>query len=139
MPTLSQFDTVFMHTAFAVSKLSKDPNTKVGAVLVLDNRQLSIGYNGFPTGVDEDDLRWQRPTKYEYVVHAEENAIINAPFFTAGCVLYVTHRPCHKCMGRMINAGIVRVYWSIDYQGVQNIEIWNDLARHFEFISQVKL
>ena len=97
----------WLDLAKKASTRSKDPNTQVGAVIVTqDNRQCSIGYNGFPKGVVENNTKWSRPLKYSYVIHAEENAIINAPFDTVGSSLYCTLQPCHKCIGKLINAGI---------------------------------
>ena len=79
MPTTDQWNKHWMEVALVTSKLSKDPSTQVGAVVVTqDNRQCSIGYNGFARGIEETPDKWQRPTKYEYVIHAELNAILSA-------------------------------------------------------------
>ena len=63
------FDTYFINIADVVRTKSKDPSTKVGAVIVGPDRQvISTGYNGFPRNVCETNLlRWKRPIKYEYV------------------------------------------------------------------------
>jgi dCMP deaminase len=108
-----KLDQHFMRIAFLTAhNLSKDPRTKVGAVIVTpDGRQLSTGYNGFPAGAEELPQHWETEEKYERVIHAEENAIINAPFDTKGCTLYCTLQPCYKCLGRIINAGIKRVVY----------------------------
>ena len=69
----------FMGIARAVAMKSKDPKTKVGAVIVdADNRIVSTGYNGMPYKCDESKLSWERPHKYHYVIHAEMNAVLNA-------------------------------------------------------------
>tara|TARA_Y100000310_G_scaffold301820_1_gene338618 strand:- start:598 stop:978 length:381 start_codon:yes stop_codon:yes gene_type:complete len=63
-----------------------------------DNRVISIGYNGFCSGVDTSSLPTTRPMKYPFIVHAEENAISNMiikPSFNK--VAYITHVPCHRC------------------------------------------
>lgn len=67
-----------MSVAFLSAMRSKDPSTQVGAAIVnAENRIVGIGYNGFPTGCDDDQLPWSRDaedkldTKYMYVVHAE--------------------------------------------------------------------
>jgi dCMP deaminase len=95
---------------------SKDPNTKVGAC-VYDHLTggMFFGYNGFPKGIDDTEERWQRPVKYEWVIHAEENALIKA-YQALGsnvnrCILLCTHKPCHKCMGKIIQSGIKVVYY----------------------------
>ena len=102
----------FLRMAWMIAlNLSKDPNTKVGAVITTpDYRQISMGYNGFPRGIKEDYDRWQPPVKYEYSIHAEQNCVINCPFDKKGCILFVTLEPCHKCLGLLINAGISQVW-----------------------------
>lgn len=94
---------------------SKDPNTKVGAVIYdYSTGSMHFGYNGFPKGVDDLVTRWERPTKYEYVIHAEENAILKALQGHAdisSSALFVTHKPCHKCMRLVAQVGIKQVYY----------------------------
>jgi len=111
----------YLRVAWMVAlNLSKDPETKVGAVLVTpDGRQSSIGYNGLPSGLHEPESRWERPEKYEWVIHAELNAVINSPFDTRGCTIYITHQPCHRCLGLMRNAGISEIYYSISFRGTE--------------------
>ncbi len=100
--------------AHAVADLSKDPNPKVGA-LIIDARGSirAVGYNGFPRGVSDDPLRYSdRQTKYRYVAHAEANAIANAAAVGTpleGCSIVVTKYPCRECAKMIINAGIKRV------------------------------
>ena len=76
------WDEYFMGVALLAAKRSKDPNTQVGACIVDSNNIiLSTGYNGFPYGCSDDLYPWEREgedTKYNYVVHAELNAILNA-------------------------------------------------------------
>ena len=73
-----------MGVAILASMRSKDPSTQVGACIIDgDKRILSTGYNGFPQGCSDDEFPWNRDeslgeTKYQYVVHAELNAILNA-------------------------------------------------------------
>lgn len=76
----------FLRIAKVTSLRSKDPNTQVGCVIVdKDNCIVSVGYNGFPIGVDDDVFRWDKEdpedNKHLYVVHAEMNAIINKVSF----------------------------------------------------------
>jgi dCMP deaminase len=100
----------FLGLAHKATERSKDPNTNVGAVIVdEDHNVVSTGYNGFPRGVKETPGRWERPLKYEYVVHAEENAIgcaARTGRATDGCKMYVTHFPCKDCAKMIITAGI---------------------------------
>lgn len=96
-----------------VATWSKDPSSKIGAVIVdSSNRIVSLGYNGFAENVEETPERWERPLKYEYVIHAEVNAILNARHRdVSDCTLYVSTHPCHKCLMQIINAGIKAIYW----------------------------
>ncbi len=91
---------------------SKDPSTKVGCVIVDDERKTMIGhgYNGFPRGVEDSAERLNdRPTKYLMVQHAEANAIFQCVAPPTGMTAYVTHRPCANCTGILIQAGIRRI------------------------------
>jgi dCMP deaminase len=110
----TNWDLRFMQLADHVAHWSKDRSTKVGAVIVRDKDPLSIGYNGFPRGIDDDkEERHQRPAKYDWVLHAEENAIINAARHgkgTMGTDMYVNWFPCAKCAGMIVNAGIKRIF-----------------------------
>lgn len=118
--------------------LSKDPTTKVGAVIVTpDNRQMSTGYNGFPKGVDESPYKWERPLKYEYVVHSELNAIMNCPFDAKGCTIYITMTPCHRCLCHMINAGIKRIVYNEEYNRLTHKDICDELRSHFDEVIQI--
>ena len=115
------WDEYFMGIASLSALRSKDPNTKVGACIVdNDNKVVSIGYNGMPTGLDEDRLSWNKgeglDSKYLYVCHAEFNAILNTRHGEAlkGCRLYVTLFPCNECAKAIIQAGIRTVVYDSD-------------------------
>ena len=140
MPTQNKWDQHWLEVADVFSKLSKDIHTKVGAIIVTpDNRQCSGGYNGFPAGWDDTDPKlWERPTKYDIVIHAEINAIINCPFDTKGCYVYTTITPCHRCMLHMINAGIERVIYGDLYENLSHHEIWSEAVNHFEQVYMFK-
>lgn len=106
----------FMQMAQLISTWSKDQSTKVGCVIVSpDKAILSMGYNGFPRGVDDTpEYRQIRPTKYEFVVHAEENALLNAGrngTRLSGGILYVTMPPCTRCAGSIIQSGIKEIIY----------------------------
>ena len=117
------WDEYFMGVSLLAAQRSKDPNTQVGACIVdVDNRILSIGYNGFPAGCSDDAFPWAREgedTKYPYVVHAELNAILNTRGKTlAGSRIYVGLFPCNECAKAIIQAGIREVvYLSDKYDG----------------------
>lgn len=133
MPNQNEWDEHWLRVADDFARLSKDPNTKVGAVLVTpDNRQSAGGYNGFARGVKEDEVKWARPTKYEYVIHAEMNALINCPFDTYGCTCYTPISPCHRCIIHLWNAGITRLVFREMYDRMCHIEIWREHAALFD-------
>ena len=134
MPSQLTYDLMFLELASVpANNLSKDPKTKVGALVVTpDNRQISFGYNGFSRGMEETEERWQRPAKYEYVIHAELNAIMNCPFDTVGATLYCTHQPCHRCIQHLINAGIKRLVYLYPYKQLQFRDIWEEAATFFD-------
>lgn len=96
-----------------VAKLSKDPSTKVGAVIFDPKRRLvSAGYNGFARGVkDTPDRLKDRNTKYRLTIHAETNAIMFATGPTDNCTLVATHPCCSQCAAMVIQAGIKHVVW----------------------------
>ena len=104
----------YMEIAYAVSKLSKDESTQVGAIIIGPANEIrSMGYNGAPRGCDADeDSRQQRPEKLYWFSHAELNAITNAARVGVpleGCTIYVTHPPCMDCARAIVQAGIKRV------------------------------
>jgi len=105
----------FMKTAdLEVAQWSKDRSSKVGALIVREKDIVVTGYNGFPRGVDDDvEERHQRPEKYQWVIHAETNAIINAARqgkSTMDCDMYVNWYICDRCAGNVVNAGIKRLF-----------------------------
>ena len=115
------WDEYFMGVALLASQRSKDPSTQVGACIIdADKRILSTGYNGFPQGCSDDEFPWNRDealgdTKYQYVVHAELNAILNASGKKlAGSTLYVGLFPCNECAKAIIQSGIKRVVYDSD-------------------------
>lgn len=109
VPNWSQY---WMNMATQASTRSKDPNTQVGAQVVSKtNRPLGCGYNGMPEGMVEDASTWERPTKYNFVLHAELNAIMNCEHTPAGGKLYVTLYPCKECAKVIAAARIKKVYY----------------------------
>ena len=110
------WDELFILQAALIAQKSKDPSTKVGCVIVGDdNAILSMGFNGFPRGVDESDPnRWKRPEKYNWIEHAERNAIYNAArhgINLIGARVYLNWepKPCADCTRALIQAGIKEI------------------------------
>lgn len=109
---------LFKQISQLVAQRSVDPHTQVGAVIVKDNRILSIGYNGCPSSF-EYDFDWTTNDKYLYCVHAEANALANAARVGAnvnGADIYVTMSPCFECIKLLIQAGIQNVFYINTYK-----------------------
>lgn len=111
------WDSTFLGFADLISQRSKDPDTKVGAVIVSappERAVLSTGYNGFARGIDDNiKERYERPEKYYWMIHAETNAIIAAACRGGpplrGATLYCTTAPCMSCANAICQAGIIEV------------------------------
>lgn len=111
--SIEWWDRYFLGMAEYVAKASKDPSTKVGAVLVDQQRVVvGTGYNGFARGVSDDDARYnEREVKYKFIVHAEVNAIVTAGHRARGSTLYVWPpftfpAVCCECAKVAIQAGV---------------------------------
>lgn len=104
---LHKEDIFYLDMCEHIRTRSKDPRTKVGAVIVSpDGRELSTGYNGFPPAFPDSEENWMSENKHKFVIHAELNALLNCPFKTAGCTLYCSHHPCPECVKSALSAGI---------------------------------
>lgn len=105
---MSNWHQRFLDLAEHVASWSKDPSTKVGAVIARpDNTIVSLGYNGFPRGIADDHRLQNRETKYEMVVHAEENALLMAREPLRSCSIYTWPLPpCSRCAAKIIQSGI---------------------------------
>lgn len=112
----TKWDQRFLKLAEHISGWSKDPSTKVGCVVVGEDREIrSTGFNGFPRGIADDAARLEdREQKYPLICHAEENAIMHAArigLSLKGCTAYVTWPPCTRCARSLIQAGVVEVVY----------------------------
>jgi dCMP deaminase len=106
---LTRWDRYFFEVAEAGARMSKDPSTQCGAVIVRPNKTIaSTGWNGFPRGVADVATRYaDRERKLLMVVHAESNAITSARESLEGFTLYVTPlSPCANCASLIIQSGI---------------------------------
>lgn len=124
MPDLLKWDRHFISLALENARMSKDPATQAGAVIVGPDREVrSMGYNGLPRGIADTPQRLQdKDLKRSLIVHAEMNAILNAARIgvsTRGCTLYLAltdesgqvwgGAPCTRCTVEIIQAGITEV------------------------------
>jgi dCMP deaminase len=117
-----KWEDYFMGIADLSAQRSKDPKTQVGCCIV-DPRSkhiLSIGYNGLPTGFNDDDFDWETSKedfttcKNSYVVHAEANAILNAVENLEGADVYVTMFPCNECAKLLSQKKVRRIFYRDD-------------------------
>lgn len=119
-----RWDRYFLNLAIETARMSKDPSTRVGAVIVGPDREVrSMGFNGLPRGVKDTDERLNdREMKLSFIVHGELNAILNAARIgvsTKNCTLYLAAidasgriwggAPCIRCTVEIIQAGITEI------------------------------
>lgn len=115
----AKWDLRILGLAELVGKWSKDPATKVGAVITNGKRVISLGFNGFSQGVDDNPERYNdREEKLKLIIHAEMNAILFAEHPITGYTLYCTpFLPCVRCAAIVIQTGIARVVsWNDDLE-----------------------
>ena len=104
------WDERFLSLAKFVSQWSKDPSTKVGAVIANGKIIVSLGFNGFPSKIPDDEKLFDRKKKYPRVVHAEMNAILFAKRDLTGHSIYTYPLlPCEECAKHIVQTGITRV------------------------------
>jgi len=129
MKTISdKWQARFMALAKEVSTWSKDPSSQVGAVIVRPDRTIaSVGFNGFPRGVEDYHERIvNRDTKLLYTIHAEMNAILSAKEPLTGYSLFVwPFQPCAHCAASIIQSGIKEVYCPFNAH-LDSYERWAD-------------
>ena len=106
---MNKWDKRFLNLAKEVSTWSKDPSTKVGAVIADANHHIvSLGFNGFPQGIKDDERVNDRNLKYEMTVHAEANAILFAREIPVGSTMYIFPLPCcSRCASLIAQCGTI--------------------------------
>jgi dCMP deaminase len=122
-----KFIDAYMDVAGRFAKLSSAKRLQVGAIVVKDDRIISIGYNGMPTGWDNCCEDEHNKTKPE-VLHAEANALMKlASSHESGknATLLCTHAPCIDCAKLIYQSGITTVYYKNDYRSTQGVEFLN--------------
>jgi len=119
------WDDRFLSLASVVATWSKDPSTKVGAVIVDPFRRIiSTGYNGFPAKIADDSRYDIREEKLEMIIHGEINAILFAKRDLTDCTLYtVPFMPCSRCAAIIIQTGIKRVV-APSHTGIEQHTRW---------------
>lgn len=133
----------YMILALIVSDRSKDPSNQVGAVIVNNKREiLSLGYNGAPYGMNDDEFPWDSKgeesgdlmnIKNSFVVHAEANAIMNylksagANSVLKNATMYVTWFPCNECAKLITQSGIGTVIYHRMYLKPELVQVTNKI------------
>lgn len=123
----------YFDVAKVISQRSLDPHTKVGAVIVKNGVIVGTGYNGTPRGF-KLRFNWYTEEKYQYVIHAEMNAIANAQAVGVSVVdadIYLTLSPCHECIKLLIQNQIKNVYYLEEYK---DIELTKKIAENSNII-----
>lgn len=107
---------LFHQEAFSIATASKDPSTKVGAVLIGHGKTILLKtYNGPASGVADEPRIFERPTKYLYACHAEQNLVSFSARYGIRCEgmdVFVTHRPCDRCCNSLVQAGIKTIMYA---------------------------
>lgn len=122
----------FLQLAELISSWSKDPSTKVGTVITKGNKIISLGYNGFPSKIDDDSRLLDREEKYKIIIHAERNAILFANQSLDNCTIYTyPFMPCSSCASLIIQSGISRVvsYSTIPERWKESFELSKNLLK----------
>jgi dCMP deaminase len=135
----TKFIKAHMRTAFEYGKLSTAIRRQVGCIIVKDNRIISIGYNGMPSGwtneceyeivIDHDMDAWTELKTKPEVLHAETNAIAKLARSSEsgeGASLFVTDSPCLDCAKLIYQAGITEVYYSRPYHCMKGVDFLNE-------------
>ena len=143
---MNKWDTAYMKTAETFGSLSSAKRLQVGAIVVKDNRIISIGYNGMPSGWSNEceekvydtsaESTYQLKTKPE-VIHAEANAIAKLARCTESgdnSTIYITHAPCIECAKLIYSSGITNVYYRNEYRSEDGIEFLHKCGLEVEKI-----
>jgi dCMP deaminase len=132
----SKFIDAYMDVAERFAQLSHAKRLQVGAIIVKDDRIISIGYNGMPTGwdnccentVQHHELGTCTTVSKAEVLHAETNAIAKlakSGESGLGATMFVTHTPCIDCAKLVYQSGITTVYYKNEYRSTQGLEFLN--------------
>jgi dCMP deaminase len=132
-----RYDTAYLRMAQIWGNLSHCTRKKVGALIVKDGMIISDGYNGTPSGFDNDCEDDEGQTNW-YVLHAEANAILKVAKSTnnaQGATLYQTLSPCKECSKLILQAGISRVVFRDQYKDVSGVEFLKEAGITIEQIT----
>lgn len=140
MPQTPSWTDYFLGLAFIVSQKSHDIHTQHGCIITDNaNRILSLGYNGFPRGLDDKALPKDRPDKYPWMIHAERNALSNCTIRPEGGTAYVTGQCCNDCIMALWQEGIKTVVMTDNHGTILFDEKQQDIFDKFVSMSGMKI
>lgn len=126
--TITDWDEFFMRHVYLAATKSKDPRTRIGAILVKDKHIVSSGYNGFGRGVKDLKERYEdRETKYSYICHAEFNSVLQCAklgISSLGATLYTPGFPCSECCKTIVQGGISTIVLHKQWPNLTYSEKW---------------
>jgi dCMP deaminase len=130
----------FLGLAKVVSQRSHDIHTQHGCVITdRNNRILGVGYNGFPRGLDDTKLPTSRPEKYDWMVHAERNALSNCIVRPDNGIAYVTGQSCCDCIMALWQEGITKVVMANSHGTVKFDDKAQKIFDTFVEMSQIEI
>jgi len=135
-----QYDIAYMDIAKRWAELSLCDKKKVGAIIVKDGMIISDGFNGTPSGFDNQCEDEQSHTHW-YTLHAEANAILKITKSTqssSGATLYITCCPCRDCSKLIYQSGIKRVIYGEDYKTVDGINFLKEAGIQVQTLRDLK-
>ena len=132
--SVPSWDDYFMALCFIIATRSKDPSTQHGAVIV-DNkhRVQGTGYNGVSSQIPDTDIDWNRPIKYPFIIHAEQNAIDHChghPDILHESTIYVTGPPCSECTKRIVSKKLRKIVFGPQTSNMVNEDDWQATKDH---------
>ena len=139
MDKKNRYDKAYMRIAKEWAKLSYSKRKQVGAIIVKDRMIISDGYNGTPTGFD-NNCEDEQGNTYWYVLHAEANAILKVAASTQSCqgaTLYITMSPCKECSKLIHQSGIKRVVYNEVYRDDQGLIFLEKAGVELEYLPDI--
>jgi len=138
---LHEYDHAFMKMAEAMASLSHCNKAKVGAIITVDNRVVSGGYNGTPQGFCNECEGEDGRTDWR-VIHAEMNAVLTAAQSRnnmEGCTVYTTISPCKDCAKALVQIGVFRVVYGELYRDAEPLEFLGQCGVLIQDINDLKI
>ncbi|GGF05009.1 dCMP deaminase [Chishuiella changwenlii] len=136
-----RYDKAYLRMAFEWANLSYCERKKVGAIIVKNRMIISDGYNGTPSGFENNCEDEEGNTKW-HVLHAEANAILKCAKSTQsaeGATLYITLSPCKDCSKLILQAGIKRIVYIQQYKDISGLAILEKSGIEIQQISEEEL